>query len=55
MFFHKYNNFYPTKDVLTKYYDGFDRFGIFGFDERTCFIVKYTNRVKFQFALAGRE
>ena len=38
-----YSNFYPTKDTMTKKYDGFDRFGIFGFDERTGFIVKYTN------------
>ena len=29
-----YSNFYPTKDTMTKNYDGFDRFGIFGFDER---------------------
>lgn len=38
-----YSNFYSIKDNMTKTYDGFDRFGIFGFDERSGFIVKYTN------------
>lgn len=36
-------DFWIQKDVMTKNYDGFDRFGIFGFDERTNFRVKYTN------------
>ena len=39
----KLKQFYSNKDNLTKTYDGFDRFGIFGFDERSGFVVKYTN------------
>lgn len=35
--------FYAQKDVMTKTYDGFDRAGILGFDERNSFKVKYTN------------
>lgn len=35
--------FYEQKDVMTKTYDGFDRAGILGFDERSNFKVKYTN------------
>lgn len=34
---------WEQKDKFTKQYDGFDRFGIFGVDERTGFQVKYTN------------
>lgn len=37
------DDFWIQKDTMTKNYDGFDRFGIFGFDERTNFRVKYTN------------
>ena len=52
-----YSNFYPTKDTMTKNYDGFDRFGIFGFDERTGFIVKYTNVITgdWNSILSGKE
>ncbi len=34
---------WEQKDKFTKQYDGFDRFGIFGVDERSGFQVKYTN------------